>query len=454
MNVMKQYEVLASNPIVSYKVWLANQNNECISQARTYYVDRRYRRTERHVLFSNSLGGYDTLRLVGQSSQALKATRTSAERERPAGAGIDFSSLYVVDVAGERTITLQTGWLERNARATLRYMDELLLAREWYLITEKGHQVLQLQTTDLVGDEGNDRLISRSFTFQVATDERHYSELPKAPVVPLRPTGWRGVGFRQILDAQGKRTGMGAVLQLRKYYLDNNADVKPVTQKPNTQGDPDYIAPTPIPGVVAGSTPFPSPAISRLGSYKRASCPSGQEGGAATINVPAGKYGGESLDDSTALADADAKAQDTQAYADANGSCSLSENYTWNVPAGQWHIRFSHPAGTAIWHNDGQNGLADMGNTQSLQNQSGQFVYPAGSNDLNFPVGDANWLLYSLGTPYVNKRITIYKNGVPLSTSDYAHNRDGYEQLALIQVGGGGVAPKQGDLFYVKIQDR
>jgi hypothetical protein len=69
-------------------------------------------------------------------------------------------------------------------------------------------------------------------------------------------------------------------------------------------------------------------------------------------------------------------------------------------------------------------------------------------------VGDSNWLLYSLGAAYANKRLTIYKNGVQLTVNDYAHNRDGFEQIALIQAGGGGVVPKQGDLFYVKIQDR
>ncbi|UHG93335.1 DUF5977 domain-containing protein [Spirosoma oryzicola] len=449
MPVMKQYEVDASNPIVSYRLWLANQNDECISQVRTYYVDNRYQASERHLLFANSLGGYDTLRLVGSSSQSLKVSRTIADR----GAGTDLGELYVVDVAAERTITLQTGWLERNSRATLRYLDELLLSREWYLVTTKGHQPLQLATTELIDADDSADLISRSFTFTTALAS-YYSELPAPPTTQTRATAWRGVGFRHILDERGKRTGMGTVVRLRKYYLDDKTDVKPTTDKPNSPGDPDYMAPAPVPSVVIGSTPFPSAAIGRAGSYKRATCPSGQEGSTALISVAAGSYGGELEGDGDARAEAEFRRLDTQAYADTYGACSLSETYAWPVPAGQWHIRYSQPDTAAIYHNDGQNGPADMGNTQSLQGTSGAFIYPTKANDLNFPVSDLNWLVYVSGQPGAAKRVRLYKNGAQLYSRDITLNPDGYELLALFTVNGVNYPPASTDRFYFKHEDR
>ncbi|GAB3753984.1 DUF5977 domain-containing protein [Spirosoma pomorum] len=440
--------------VASYQLWLSDGDDNRLTEVRRFIVDTDYQPQERFLLLENSLSGYDTLRLLGQGNQSTTVRRTIVETDDMDTSQIDVASLRVVTIEGDSTLTVSTGYFTRQASAWLRYLNEILLTKAIYLVSDKGQVPMLLTTTELITHQDDSDLVARTLTLKKAKVEQNFSSLPATPAQAARPTAWRGIGFRQVLDSYGKRTGLGAPIRLRKYYTDDGTDVKPIAEKPNAQGAADYINPTPIPGVVPGSTPYPSAEISRMGKFRRTTCPGGQEGGPASITIAAGQYGGESQADANTLAEAAFASVDTQAYANANGSCSLSETYTWNVPPGQWHIRFSHPTATAIYHNDGLNGPADMGNTQSLQDQSGTFIYPVGVNDLNFPVGDTNWQLYSLGAPYAAKRMTIYKNGIPLSSHEYAHNRDGYELIALIQAGGGGVAPAQGDLFYVKLQDR
>lgn len=437
----------------SYKLWLANEQNQRLSQVRTYRVDTKARPYQRFLLFDNSLGGFDTLRLLGQADQTTTVRRTMVEVDI-AGSAVEQASLQIVDSEGDSTITVSTGFFERNASQWSRYIDELLLAKQIYLITDRGHEPLVLTTTSLLVQDDNADLLAHTLTFTRANADSNFSQLPATSPAPARPMAWRGVGFQQVLDGNGFRTGFGVPNRLRRYYTDDNTDVKPVLEKPNIAGDPDYIKPSPVPSVVAGSSPFPNAQISRIGSYKRSTCAGGQEGGVATIVVPAGKYGGESAGDADLLAEAEFRATDTQAYADQFGSCALSENYSWDVPANQWHLRLSQPGQITVFHNDGNNGQPDMGNTQSIQGQSGAYVYPVVTADMNFPVGDRNWEFYTFGPAGAAKRLRIYRNGALLNERLYNLNRDGYERHSLTFYADVLTVPASGDKWFIKYEDQ
>lgn len=437
----------------SYKLWLANENNQRLSQVRTYRVDTKARPYQRFLLFDNSLGGFDTLRLLGQADQTTTVRRTLVEVDI-AGSAVEQASLQIVDSEGDSTITVSTGFFERNASQWSRYIDELLLAKRVYLITDRGHEPLVLSTTSLLVQDDNADVLAHTLVFTRANADGNFSQLPATSPLPARPMAWRGVGFQQVLNGSGFRTGFGVPGRLRRYYTDDNSDVKPIVEKPNTPGDPDYIKPSPVPSVVAGSSPYPSAQISRNGSYKRATCAGGQEGGVATIVVTAGKYGGENAGDADALAEADYRASDTQAYADANGSCSLSENYSWDVPANQWHLRLGQPGQVTIFHNDGNNGQPDMGNTQSIQGQPGTYVYPVVTADMNFPVNDIYWNFYTFGTAGAAKRVRVYRNAVLLNERLFVLNPDGYELHSLTVYGGTTTAPASGDKWFIKYEDQ
>ncbi|MVM36141.1 hypothetical protein GO755_39380 [Spirosoma sp. HMF4905] len=417
-----------------YEVWLADQDRNRLSQVRTYRVDHSYRSQERWLLFANSLGGWDTMRLLGEGAETLTTERTTAELERPAGAPADYSELRVIHLVGSREITVSTGYFEQAAHHQLKYLDELMLSKEIYLVDSRGHQALEMVTNSLVDKEDNTDLLARNFTFRFSTPQMNHSTMPAAPATPARPMKWQGAGVVQILDSYGKRTGKGRSLKLQRYYADTNTLFKPITEKPNQPGDPDYIESLPLPGVVAGSTPYPSQALTRVTTYKRTTCTGGDIGDVATITIPAGKYGSE-----ISQADADSKAEaeysllNTQVYADTYGSCTAApELYVVAVPAGEWRYRANNGNKFAFeWYQPGDPGTIKIGNTWDLQGQSRAYVYAQYSTDLNFPVRPSDWRFSVYGTPVSSVNLMIYQNGVLRYNQNITMNSDGYQYMGL-----------------------
>lgn len=433
--------------VAYYEVWLADENRQRISQIRTYKIDHSYRSQERWILFNNSLGGWDTLRLLGEGSEAITTQRATAEMERPAGAAADFNELKVIYVQGSRSLTVSTGYFEGQASEQLRYLNEILLAREIYLVDSRGHQPLELLTTSLVDLEDNRDLVARTFSFRVVTPEFNHSTMPQAPAIVARPTQWRGVGIIYELDGFGKRTGYGRPLKLQKYYADDNSTYKPLTEKPNQPGDPDYIGRLPAAGVLAGDTPYSSQALSKSTTFKRSNCTGGQAGDVATIAIAAGKYGSEY---SQAEADSKALAEynllNTQAYADLYGTCTAAPwIYAATVASGQWRYRVNEPGRVEIYYKPYGDTEPTIGNSWEIQGQNRPFVYPRFSTDLAFPVKPQKYYLLIYGPPTAQLNLKVYVDGVLTLDQLYYANNDGYELLFL------DLLPSSGQKLYLKL---
>lgn len=301
-----------------YEVWLTDENNLRLSEVRRYWIDTMPTLADRYVMYVNSLGGWDTLRLIGQGSERLTVRQTLAERDLNTST---VPELIVINSEGDRSLTVSTGYFKQDSAVYLRCLQDLALSPVRYLLTDKGFESLRLTSNQLEYLNDDRKLEARVLTFDLGETTSNFSRMAPSPPQPTRPTRWRGLNLRYILNAFGKRTGEVGFAQLEKVYADNEELYKPITRKPNTPGDPDYLAPIVSSAVLAGSTPFPSVAISRLGTYNRSNCASGFVGGPATIVIPAGKYGGERPGDADALAEAEYVTLNTQAYANANGSC-------------------------------------------------------------------------------------------------------------------------------------
>ena len=376
---------------VRYDVWLSNEDNKRVSEVRSYLVDSSYEAYDRQILFVNSLGGWDTLRLNGQAQQTLKVSQITAEIERPAAAGIDFSELKIISIEGEYEIQVSTGFFKRDALTYLKYLDELLLSEEIYLVTDKGHRPLQLTTNSLVDQADNQDLIARTFSFRILDTVENFSNLPAAEPVEPRATTWRGSSLRHVLDGYGKRTGYLVFERLEKVYLDNESLVKPYTAKSNSQGDPDYIAAILDSSIVVGSTPYPNTAISRDGSFKRTNCPASQLGGPATISIAAGYYGGENAGDADALAESRYNSLNTQSYADSFGSCTVN-----NVPV-HFAIKHYFPMNldTKITGSDDYGPVASLriSGVEIIANTVGHDPVVTRQSENTYPTGNYNFII-------------------------------------------------------------
>lgn len=318
--------ILTTNPaktLHSYKVWLSNTSNERLSEARTYYLDYRTVAQERFLLFNNSFHTYDTLRLTGASIETLKVQRYTAYRERPSYLPPEFTEFFVVDRAADRELIISTGFFERNVANQLRYTDEVLMSEEWYLITDRNHEPLELLTNTLVDHQDNQDLVARQLLFRYVRQEKSFSRLPVAPAYASRPTYWKAVGVTYLLNSYGKRTGYVRANRIALSYVDDNTSVFPYTEKVNTPGNPDYVSEYIDTNITPSSTPHPNVLLSRATTFNRNNCPVGYFGGPATIVVAAGKYGGESAGIADASAEAEYTLLNTQDYANTYGTCIL-----------------------------------------------------------------------------------------------------------------------------------
>ncbi|WP_375445748.1 DUF5977 domain-containing protein [uncultured Fibrella sp.] len=417
---------LVGEGITSYQLWLSNQNDERLSEVRTYRIDPEYRPDQRWVLFANSLGGFDTVRLLGQGSETMTANWAITEQDQFGSTAIDFASMRVVNVDADNTLTVSTGYFEEKGSYWLQYLTELMLTRAVYQITEKGHIPLLLTTAELTNKQDNSDVIARTLTFKRANQENNYSQLPVATSGPVRPTAWRGEGAVILLRPDGKRSGAGRPLKLQKYYVDDSSLFKPVTEKPNLPGDPDYIPEIMIPGIAAGSTPYPSTAIIREGTFFRDNCPTGQTGQNAAISIAAGAFGGENPGDADVLAEAEFTRLNNQVYANIYGGCSLNPyDYPATVGAGNWRFRTNAP-GRIVLRND----TAGLGNAWFAVN--GANLFPLTANDRDVPVtsspGDWTIGITTAGSGGVST-VKTYRNGVLVASRRLAWNAGPFRLL-------------------------
>lgn len=308
--------------VVKYEVWLSDQDDQRFSEVRTYHIDRRKHRFERYLLFSNSLGGFDTLRLLGRAYEESDVYANTARRERDPEKGIDFLDLEVISTTEESGISISTGLFEDQDTVYQDYLRELMMAEQVYLVTEYGHESMNLINSNIRYREDDPGLIEKTFQLKRTYSDPNYSRLPATEPIPARPTIWQGLDMRPVLDNFGKRTGQLVFSRMALVYADDHSRVVPYTVKPNLPGDPDYKQPIPG-GEAPGFTPYPSVAISREGSFKRNNCPLDHTGGPALISVPAGMFGGEVEGDADRLAEAYFKTLDNQTYANLHGSCTL-----------------------------------------------------------------------------------------------------------------------------------
>ncbi len=305
---------------VQYEVWVSNENNERISEVRTYLVDSFYQHQERNLLISNSLGAFDTVRLLGESMRQLKVLRNIIEVDTENTA--ELAELRVISVKGNRSLIISTGNIKKNTIENLKYLSELMFAEEIFEVTEKGHIPLILDTTEYIDNKDNPELTSVRLTFRYTLTERNFSDLPKLITQPTRPTAWRNYGdFTCELDAFYKRTGNAIYARIEQFYTDTNEVVRPRQIKLNLSDDPDYVAPSQS----ATCTPrFLSDEQSMVCSFQHSGCVQPYLGTYPTITIPAERWGSEiSKDEANQRALAEMNALNTQVFADANGTCEI-----------------------------------------------------------------------------------------------------------------------------------
>ncbi|MFN8347425.1 MAG: DUF5977 domain-containing protein [Spirosomataceae bacterium] len=412
--------------ILKYEVWVANQANERLSEVRSFRLDYAHYRSEKFLLVQNSLGGYDTIRCVGNSVEALKVNRQLVEQ---------FTGYYYLPTMQEQLINRVTG--ERQLIVNVgnrlnadyrQYLEEVLLSENLFLLSDSDFVPLIPAFDSLVLGNPLETLIERQLAFRYANQNTRYSRLPKIDN-DSRATGWKMYTYSCEIGGTGLRTGRRIVNSLVKYYLDDNTNVIPLETAANVPGAEGYIAPTDDAGCAVATTPYVNVEYSKASSFNKTGCGGGLWGSAPTITIAAGLYGS-----AISQADADAKAVaawgvlNTQAYADANGSCLSPWFYDLSIPTNQFHYRVNTPSLNVGMVRDGE-GAGYQGNYPLLVSLSPDpsWSYAGGSNDIKLPTTNqfmSQWRWAAYNDTGVTRTLVyaVYKNGVLMESGSVGLN--------------------------------
>lgn len=446
-------ETSTGKTVHGYKIWLANEASQRLSEVRIYYINREYEANTLYLVFANSLGGYDTLRCTGQSAKSITVKSTAAQRALDPNYLPTTAELFALNRLGEKTLIVNTGLQDGDA---IDYLSEVVMSEEVYVVTKEGFVVLSLATsgdTVLSLRQDDEDLAGRSLTFRYAKNEVGFSDLPQAPVPLSRPTRWVPVNPFCVINENGIRTGYMGAAKLELYYSDDNTPVKPRRSKANAPGTEGYTPP--VLSAVCSTTPFTNALISKQGTFRRNNCASDQEATTATLTIPAGMYGAETADQLQSRVDQALKVMDTQEYANQFGACLANPAlYEYNVSANHFHYRGNKPDKLGLETTQ----PPYMGNAWSIQGQGGQYVFSPGSNDLDFPIGNLEqgaWRIFTYGTPGTPARLRLYKNGVLYRDDQFSFNPDGYEYHSFFGLARNGltgyVSVSTGDKFYIQL---
>jgi hypothetical protein len=329
---------LSTEDLVSWQVWLEDQNGDRVSEVAEVLYDGVYRRQRRSLVYLNGMGVPVAVTAVGQGVESVGFERTVAEEFRGFGYEAGLAERKVELVEGQRV------WLVRMAAMRKHKAAKLLAVgyskNIWVLDNGQWLPVV-LRNGSMVAKEDAAEWMAVEFELELAYKETSYSELPEPAGGGERETGWRPLSVACDLDARDRYYGKLKVITLEQYYLDNGEAVKPRAVKPNKIGDRDYVPMVDSAGCAVANTPFRNTVQSRAGSFLNQTCGAGLVGAAATITVAANSWGSlVSVADANAKALAEIAALDTQAYANANGPCNTVGVYDPGViPSGRWYMR-------------------------------------------------------------------------------------------------------------------
>lgn len=146
-----------------YDIWLESEGS-VISEVRSFVPDYRYYRNEEHIVFRNSLGGYDTLRCTGRRTDLPEFDRETFEDEN--------KLMQALQNLQTNNFEINTGSLDADAAA---WMDELFLSREVFWITNE--RLIPILITGKKKNKTTDDQLRFSFDieFSLAAIERFYS---------------------------------------------------------------------------------------------------------------------------------------------------------------------------------------------------------------------------------------------------------------------------------------
>jgi hypothetical protein len=311
---------LTKSDFSGYTVYVCTSDGIKLTESKTYILSPTYHLHEKIVLFNSSLGGFDTLKLHGRSTEVLSTLQDIYERYPEFSASAEYAEKVVNRTTGERSIQINTGYLGKDG---VRYLEDLMLARLISIVTDNGYIPMRVANEGYNSAEDGVYVEGRLISLVYTNPEYNFSRLGKAPATAVQATYWKGIGVAKcVQNANGVFDGTGIYPTLQKYYTETDEPVIPYAIKPNVLGTVGYIAAVPVSYCSLNHTPFLSVEIKKVIDFRKNTCGNDGWGTTPEYKVPAKMYGSLlNQANAQAKAQADWDAHNNQAYANQYGIC-------------------------------------------------------------------------------------------------------------------------------------
>jgi hypothetical protein len=161
-----------TDQLVQYQVWMEDGHLERISEIRTFRIDYAFHESERAFLFLNSLGGYDTIRFIGDQEDALEYDRV----QYSSVLGSDFTEmnhqLSQLSVTETRKFKCNTGWITPESSAWIR---DFFLSKNVYRLSGGKLIPVLINTAQVAHRKDKQDLFSIDFEYTQSFSNENYS---------------------------------------------------------------------------------------------------------------------------------------------------------------------------------------------------------------------------------------------------------------------------------------
>lgn len=217
---------LRSKAVSSYSVYLTNENDQTVSETRTYQVDDLYYENPVKLLFQNSLGGFDTLRFTGNISKTQKTTRQIAQAIIPKDVTKTFLQNFPINLQGTPGISIGTGPMQPDG--WLSYLQELDLSQRIFELSPKGLVGLTLEeSTTIPTYIRNQKVEFTTFKFSYHFSNQNHSDIPPPPVVdivvPPPPPDPVVINLTALKDFNNRTPANAAVIRVTVGVTNNHS---------------------------------------------------------------------------------------------------------------------------------------------------------------------------------------------------------------------------------------
>ncbi|WP_375435100.1 hypothetical protein [uncultured Hymenobacter sp.] len=174
----------ATRHVVSWQVWVSDENDAVLSEVRTYVLNRLPTAQRRYFLYANSLGGMDTWCATGEGQ--LDVEVSGEEVERVAGPSYDVlrGDQLVLERSLRPVLKVASG-VRSNSREWMASWQDVLLSRRALLLNEGRWLpgVFKTKTTSLFKEGEWVQVLELDFYLP---RERNYT--PRLPAEPIQLT--------------------------------------------------------------------------------------------------------------------------------------------------------------------------------------------------------------------------------------------------------------------------